>query len=66
MEAPTFEEIKELYKDMLKERAKEKWRIYDREYKRIRYETDLEYREKKKQQIKEQRERKKLEKQQIS
>jgi hypothetical protein len=53
----TFEDIKELYKDMLKERAKEKYRIWDREYKKMRYETDPEFREKRKQKAKEQRER---------
>lgn len=53
----TFEDIKELYKDMLKERAKEKYKIWDREYKRMRYETDPEFREKQKQKAKEQRDR---------
>lgn len=53
----TFEQIKELYKDMLKERAKEKYRIWDREYKKMRYESDPEFREKQKQKSKTQRER---------
>jgi hypothetical protein len=52
-----FEQIKELYKDMLKERAKEKYRIWDREYKKMRYELDPEFREKAKQKSKIQRER---------
>jgi bisphosphoglycerate-dependent phosphoglycerate mutase len=53
----SFDEIKELYKDMLKERAKEKYRLWDREYKKMRYETDPEFREKQKQYAKERRER---------
>jgi len=53
----SFEEIKELYKDMLRERAKEKYRIWDREYKKMRYENDPEFREKQKQKAKERRER---------
>jgi polyhydroxyalkanoate synthesis regulator phasin len=53
----SFEEVKELYKDMLRERAKEKYRIWDREYKKMRYEIDPEFREKQKQQAKERRER---------
>ena len=56
----TFEEIRDLYKDMLKERAKEKYRIWDREYKKMRYEIDTEFRDKQKQKAKEQRERNKL------
>ena len=56
----TFEEIRDLYKDMLKERAKEKYRIWDREYKKMRYEIDPEFRDKQKQKAKEQRERNKL------
>jgi len=52
----SFEEVKELYKDMLRERAKEKYRIWDREYKKMRYETDPEFREKQKQKAKERRE----------
>lgn len=56
----TFEEIRDLYKDMLKERAKEKYRIWDREYKKMRYEFDPEFRDKQKQKAKEQRERNKL------
>ena len=53
----SFDEIKELYKDMLKERAKEKYRLWDREYKRMRYETDPEFREKQKQKSQERRDR---------
>lgn len=53
----TFEQIKELYKDMLKERAKEKYRIWDREYKKMKYDLDPEFREKAKQKSKQQRER---------
>jgi polyhydroxyalkanoate synthesis regulator phasin len=53
----SFEEVKELYKDMLRERAKEKYRIWDREYKKMRYEIDPEFREKQKQKAKERRER---------
>lgn len=53
----SFEDIKELYKGMLKERAKEKYRMWDREYKKMKYETDPEFREKQKQKAKEQRER---------
>jgi polyhydroxyalkanoate synthesis regulator phasin len=53
----TFEEVKELYKDMMRERAKEKYRLWDREYKRMRYEIDPEFREKQKQKAKERRER---------
>lgn len=45
---------------MLKERAKEKYRIWDREYKKMRYEFDPEFRDKQKQKAKEQRERNKL------
>ena len=56
----SFEEIRDLYKDMLKERAKEKYRIWDREYKKMRYEIDPEFRDKQKQKAKEQRERNKL------
>lgn len=48
IEIPTFDEVKQLYKEMLKERAKEKYRIWDREYKKKRYETDPEFREKRK------------------
>ena len=48
IEMPTFDQIKELYKEMLKDRAKEKYRIWDREYKKRRYETDPEFREKRK------------------
>lgn len=55
-----FEQIRDLYKDMLKERAKDKYRMWDREYKRMRYETDPEFRDKQKQKAKEQRERNKL------
>lgn len=53
----TFDQIKELYKDMLKERAKEKYRIWDREYKKMKYELDPAFREKAKQKSKQQRER---------
>jgi hypothetical protein len=53
----TFEVVKELYKEMLKERAKEKYRTWDREYKKMKYETDEEFREKQKQKAKNQRER---------
>jgi hypothetical protein len=53
----SFEEVKELYKDMLRERAKEKYRIWDREYKKMRYEIDPVFREKQKQKAKERRER---------
>lgn len=53
----SFEDVKELYKDMMRERAKEKYRMWDREYKKMRYETDPEFREKQKQKAKEQRER---------
>ena len=53
----SFDQIKELYKDMLKERAKEKYRLWDREYKKMRYETDTEFREKQKQYAKQRRER---------
>jgi bisphosphoglycerate-dependent phosphoglycerate mutase len=56
----SFEEIRDLYKDMLKERAKEKYRIWDREYKKMRYEIDPEFRDKQRQRAKEQRERNKL------
>jgi bisphosphoglycerate-dependent phosphoglycerate mutase len=56
----SFEQIRDLYKDMLKERAKEKYRIWDREYKKMRYEIDPEFRDKQKQKAKEQRERNKL------
>ena len=48
IEMPTFDEVKQLYKDMLKERAKEKYRIWDREYKKRRYDNDPEFREKRK------------------
>ena len=48
IEMPTFDQIKELYKEMLKDRAKEKYRIWDREYKKRRYDTDPEFREKRK------------------
>lgn len=51
----SFDEIKELYKDMLKERAKEKFRLWDREYKKMKYQTDPEFREKQKQKSQERR-----------
>lgn len=57
----TFEEVKELYKEMMNERSKERWRAYDREYKLLKYHSDPEYREKKKLQTKERREKKKVE-----
>jgi hypothetical protein len=57
----TFEEVKELYKEMMNERSKERWRTYDREYKLLKYHTDPEYREKKKLQTKQRREKKKAE-----
>ena len=62
IEMPTFDQIKELYKEMLKDRAKEKYRIWDREYKKRRYETDPEFREKRKAQSNATRLRKKAEK----
>ena len=61
IELPSFEQVKELYKDMLKERAKEKFRIWDREYKKRRYETDSEFREKRKAQSRAQRDKTKVE-----
>jgi hypothetical protein len=57
----SFDQIKELYKDMLKERAKEKFRVWDREYKRVKYQNDPEYREMRKAQTRAQREKKKAE-----
>ena len=61
IELPSFEQVKELYKEMLKDRAKEKYRIWDREYKKRRYETDPEFREKRKAQSQSRRDKKKLE-----
>lgn len=58
----SFEQIKELYKDMLKERAREKQRSWDREYKKKRYTDDPEFREKHKELVRLTREKKKLEK----
>ena len=46
IEQPTFEQVKELYKEMMKERAKEKFRIWDRGYKKRRYDTEPEFRAK--------------------
>ena len=46
IEMPTFDEVKQLYKEMMKERAKEKFRTWDREYKKMRYHTDPEFRAK--------------------
>jgi hypothetical protein len=40
----TFEQIKEVYKEMMKERAKEKFRIWDADYKKKRYHADPEFR----------------------
>jgi hypothetical protein len=54
-----FDQVKELYKDMMRERAKEKYRVWDREYKRAKYQSDPEYREHRKAQTKLQREKKK-------
>jgi hypothetical protein len=42
----SFEQIKEVYKEMMKERAKEKFRNWDREYKKMRYHTDSDFRAK--------------------
>ena len=61
IEMPTFDEVKQLYKDMLKDRAKEKYRIWDREYKKRRYDTDPEFREKRKAQSQAQRDKTKVE-----
>ena len=61
IEMPTFEQVKELYKEMLKDRAKEKYRIWDREYKKKRYENEPEYRSKRIASTKAQRDRKKAE-----
>ena len=61
IEMPTFDQVKELYKEMLKDRAKEKYRIWDREYKKRRYETEPEYRAKRIASTKAQRDRKKAE-----
>lgn len=61
IELPSFEQVKELYKEMLKDRAKEKYRIWDREYKKRRYETDPEFREKRKAQSQARRDKKKIE-----
>lgn len=56
-----FDQVKELYKDMMRERAKEKYRAWDREYKRAKYQNDPEYRELRKAQTRAQREKKKAE-----
>ena len=61
IEIPTFDQVKELYKEMLKDRAKEKYRIWDREYKKRRYDTDPEFREKRKAQSQAQRDKTKVE-----
>ena len=58
----SFEQVKELYKDMMKERAREKQRQWDKEYKKIRYNTDPEFRAKHLEIVKLSREKKKLEK----
>ena len=61
IEMPTFDQVKELYKEMLKERARDKYRIWDREYKKRRYDTDPEFREKRKAQSQAQRDKTKVE-----
>ena len=62
IEMPTFDEVKQLYNSMKKEHAREKWRIYDKEYKKKKYENNTEFREKKKMQSKAQRDKQKAEK----
>lgn len=57
----SFEQIKEVYKEMMKERARDKYRIWDREYKKRRYDTDPEFREKRKAQSQAQRDKTKVE-----
>ena len=61
IEIPTFDEVKQLYKDMLKERARDKYRIWDREYKKRRYDAEPEFRAKRLASTKAQRDRKKAE-----
>jgi hypothetical protein len=56
-----FDQVKELYKEMMRERAKEKYRAWDREYKRTKYQNDAGYREMRKAQTRAQREKKKEE-----